>query len=86
MKIIICNDFYVMTNIDEQKELKNFANLVKTHRVAKGVTQQDAYNDTGIHFARIEQGKRNINYLTLVKICNYFDKSLHDFFKQLKQN
>ncbi|AXT63686.1 XRE family transcriptional regulator [Aquimarina sp. AD10] len=49
-------------------------------RQQKGITQEDALNDTGIHFGRIEQGKRDISFTTLHKICIYFEISLEDFF------
>lgn len=38
------------------------------------------YFDTGIHLARIEQGKQNITVSTLSKICEYFSIQLSDFF------
>jgi len=69
-----------MIKIDDKKELERLAKTIKAHRIAKGITQQEAYIDTGIHFARIEQGNRNINYLTLIKICKYFGKDLNEFF------
>lgn len=43
---------------------------------AGGVTQEQVYNDTGIHIARIEQGKRDISYTTLVKLAQYFEVGL----------
>ena len=70
-----------MENKDFEKLLV-LAKKIKALRKNFGLTQEQAYNDTGIHFARIEQGKRNINYLTLLKICKYFDISLVDFFKE----
>lgn len=42
-------------------------------RKKRNLTQEECFNDTGIHFARIEQGKINISYLTLISICKYFD-------------
>lgn len=72
-----------MKNASKEAALKALAKRVKELRINKGVSQQDAYNDTGIHFARIEQGKRDINLSTLSKICNYFNQSLSDFFKNI---
>lgn len=58
----------------EKKELLNLlAKRIKALRSKKGVTQEDALNDTGIHFGRIEQGKRDISFTTLIKICQYFE-------------
>ncbi len=60
--------------------LTNLAKRVKQLRKIKGVTQEEALNDTGIQFARIEQGKRDISYFTLYRICEYFEISLKEFF------
>lgn len=53
---------------------------IKQIRKSKGITLEVFYFDTGIHLARIEQGKTNITVSTLSKICNYFELSLSDFF------
>lgn len=52
--------------------LLTLANRLKELRKQKNVTQEDVYNDTGIHVARIEQGKRDISFTTLCKLANYF--------------
>ncbi len=69
-----------MENTSKELALSLLAKRVKELRHDKGVSQQNAYNDTGIHFARIEQGKRDVSYYTLVKICAYFKITLIDFF------
>jgi transcriptional regulator with XRE-family HTH domain len=53
---------------------------IKLLRKSKNVTLEVFYFDTGIHLARIEQGKQNITVSTLSEICNYFSISLSDFF------
>lgn len=53
---------------------------IKELRKQHGVTLEVFYFDTGIHLARLEQGKTNITVSTLSKICNYFNLSLADFF------
>ncbi len=73
------NNLSVM-KFDNKKELLKLAHKVKKLRTEKGVTQEDAYNDTGIHFGRIEQGKRDVSYTTLLKISIYFELSLQEFF------
>ncbi len=60
--------------------LLKLAQRVKELRKIKGVTQEDALNDTGIQFSRIEQGKRDVQLSTLSKICEYFEISFKDFF------
>lgn len=52
-------------------------------REAKYVTLEVFYFDTGIHLARIEQGKTNITVSTLKRICDYLETNLGDFFKDL---
>lgn len=70
-------DFSVMES--NKNILIDLAVKVKELRKLKGVTQEQVLNDTGIHIARIEQGKRDISYTTLVKLATYFDVSLNDF-------
>lgn len=65
----------------QDKELLNRVVLaIKAIRKSKKVTLEVFYFDTGIHIARIEQGKSNITVSTLSKICTYFDMSIIDFF------
>ena len=71
-----------MTKQYQDKELLNKIILpIKEVRKKHGVTLETFYFDTGIHLARIGQGKTNISVSTLSKICNYFNLSLADFFK-----
>ncbi|WP_420320762.1 helix-turn-helix domain-containing protein [Flagellimonas sp.] len=69
-----------MEKLSKDQELLKLAKRVAQLRDEKGVSQQNAFNDTGIHFGRIEQGKRDISYFTLMKLCQYFEISLRDFF------
>lgn len=68
--------------IDTKKEELQLilAKRIKGLRTKKGVTQENAYGDTGIHFGRIEQGKRDPSFTTLFKISQYFDLTLEEFF------
>lgn len=67
---------------DSQNDiLFKLAKRVKELRLGKKLTQEEAYNDTGIHFGRIEQGKRDISFTTLKKLCDYLDVSMEDFVK-----
>ena len=43
--------------------------------------QEEFYNDTGIHLARIESGKANVSISTLSSICKYFNIALDDFLR-----
>ncbi len=57
---------------------------IKDLRKENGVTLESFYFDTGIHLARIEQGKTNFTVSTLYKICEYFNITLKDFFKDFE--
>lgn len=70
-----------MKNKDKKALLIQLAKRIKGLRKLKNLTQIDCYNDTNIHFARIEQGKRDISFTTLFKICQYFDITMDEFLK-----
>lgn len=59
--------------------LLTLATKLKGLRKAKNVTQEQVLNDTGVHIARIEQGKRDVSYTTLVKLAQYFEVGLEKF-------
>ena len=56
------------------------ANRIKGLRSSQGVSQLQCFHETNIHVGRIEQGKRDISFTTLCKLCAYFEISLKDFF------
>ena len=60
------------------------AQRIKQLREEKDISQEMFYIDTDIHIARIETGKLNITVSTLQAICEYFEISLSDFFKDFK--
>lgn len=47
----------------------------------RNLTQSQCRNDTGIHFGRIEQGKRDISYTTFIALCDYFEIQPREFFE-----
>lgn len=63
--------------------LRKMAERIKMLRSKKGVTQEEFFNDTGIHLGRIESGNSNITVSTLDAICKYFDMTLEQFFRGL---
>ncbi|CAL2089287.1 helix-turn-helix transcriptional regulator [Tenacibaculum sp. 190524A02b] len=65
--------------------LRKIALCVKTLRSEYNVTLNEFYIDTGIHLARIEQGKTNVTVFTLQKICDYFDITMSDFFSMIEE-
>ncbi|MBS1505908.1 MAG: helix-turn-helix transcriptional regulator [Bacteroidetes bacterium] len=52
-------------------------------RVDANLTQEEFYNDTGIHIGRIETATSNISVSTLDAICKYFKIGLEQFFRSL---
>jgi len=69
----------------QDKELLDALILtIKELRKVRGITLETFYFDTGIHLARIEQGKTNISVSTLSKICEYFNLELSQFFSEVE--
>ena len=60
--------------------LEAIASRLKALRVAKGVSQETVYEDTGIHIGKIETARYNITVSTLSKLCNYYGITLKEFF------
>jgi len=58
---------------------------IKKIRKDKNCTLENFYFDTGIHLARIEQGKTNLTVSTLSRICSYFEISLYQFFEDIEK-
>lgn len=71
--------------LKDKEFLRHMSVCIKQIRNEKNVTLESFYFDTGIHLARIEQGKLNISVSTLSKICDYFSIDLSDFFKRLEE-
>jgi transcriptional regulator with XRE-family HTH domain len=63
--------------------IKQIVLLIKQLREERGLTQEDVYNDTGIHIARIETAKVNISISTLQALTMYFEISLENFFSRI---
>lgn len=60
--------------------LVDLAKRIKFLRETRNLTQEDAYNDTGIHFGRIETGRWDPKFSTIKRIASYFDLSIREFF------
>jgi len=56
---------------------------IRKLREKNNLTQEELYLDTNIHIGRLEQGKQNITVSTLKVLCDYFEISLSDFFKNI---
>ncbi len=64
---------------NDKEILLKLAVRLKELRKQNNVTQEEVYNATGVHIARIEQGKRDVSYTTLRKLAAYFGVSLAVF-------
>jgi len=70
--------------LKNQELIDQIVAKLKQLRTEHGLTQEDVYNDTGIHIARIETGKVNISISTLAALASYFNISLEVFFQNIK--
>ena len=74
-----------MAQVKDGVLLKKIALCIKQIRSKSNITLDDFYVDTGIHLARIEQGKTNVSITTLAVICFYFNISLKEFFSLVEK-
>jgi transcriptional regulator with XRE-family HTH domain len=74
-----------MGQIKNKLLLKAIAMQIKSLRESEGLTQEDFYNDTNIHIARIETGRNNLSISTLECICSYFKIPLSKFFLKVEK-
>jgi transcriptional regulator with XRE-family HTH domain len=70
-------------HLRDQVLIDSVVNALKQLRENARLTQENVYNDTGIHIARIETGKVNITLSTLHNLLQYYHVSLSSFFSQL---
>ena len=57
--------------------------LVKL-REARGLSQQKVYIHTGIDMDMIERGEYNLTLTTLSDLCDYYNISIKEFFKEVE--
>jgi len=70
-----------MPQIRDKELIRKVALRIKQLREAKGLTQEQVFNDTYIHIGRIESLRVNPSISTLGAIAKYFKISLSEFFK-----
>lgn len=63
--------------------LKDVSQGLKKLRLSKQLTQEQVFNDTGIHVARVETATNNISISTLDALCRYYGLTLKEFFNEL---
>ncbi|MBL7718318.1 MAG: helix-turn-helix transcriptional regulator [Flavipsychrobacter sp.] len=75
-----------MGQVRDEQLLKDIALRVKALREGSGFSQEEVYNATEIHVARIETAKVNVTISTLAKLCDFFEISLAEFFKPIHKS
>jgi len=73
----------MVPQIRNEALLRKIGERIKSLRVDANLTQEEFYNDTGIHIGRIETATSNISVSTLDAICKYFKIGLDQFFRSL---
>jgi transcriptional regulator with XRE-family HTH domain len=69
--------------LKDQKLLRSTVDGLKVLRKQRNLTQEDFYNDTGIHISRVETGRVNITLSTLKTILDYYQVPLSEFFQSI---
>ena len=62
--------------------LTYIAHKCKDLRAKKGVSQETAFEDTGVSISKIETARKNITVSTLSKLCRYFEITIPEFFRE----
>ena len=73
------------SQVKDEALLSAMVQGLKSLRTERQLTQEDVYNDTGIHISRIETGRVNVSLSTLKAILNYYQTSLSLFFQNIQQ-
>lgn len=73
------------SQVKDEALLSAMVQGLKTLRTERQLTQEDVYNDTGIHISRIETGRVNVSLSTLKALLNYYQTSLSQFFQNIQQ-
>jgi transcriptional regulator with XRE-family HTH domain len=73
----------MMAHLRNDILLKKVGKKIKRLREEHNLTQEEFYNDTGIHLGRIETASHNISLSTLDSICKYFSVTISQFFEDI---
>lgn len=74
-----------MSQIRDTKLLQKIAIVIRQLREAKGVSQEEVYNDINIHIGRIETSNSNLTISTLSELCKYFKIKMSQFLKMVEE-
>jgi transcriptional regulator with XRE-family HTH domain len=73
-----------MPQYRDKKLLQRIAIALKQLREARGLTQVEVFDDTGIHIGRLETAKVNITLSTLALLGEYYKISLSEFMRKVE--
>jgi transcriptional regulator with XRE-family HTH domain len=73
-----------MGQFRDQELLVSIGLAFKELRSNIGLSQEQVFNDTGLHIGRIETAKTNLTISTINQLCKYYEIPLKDFFKVVK--
>lgn len=65
--------------------LRELARRLTAVREARRQTQQEVYDATGIHVARLETGRRSVALRTVALLCRYYQVELSQVVAGLEQ-
>lgn len=65
--------------------LLELARRLKAVREARRQTLQEVYDETGIHVARLETGRRSVALRTVAVLCRYYQVELSQVVAGLEQ-
>ena len=74
-----------MPQLRDDKLLLSIALVLKELREDRGVSQHDVYYETGVHIARIENGKSNPSVSTLSVLLKYFRIKASEFYLKVEK-
>lgn len=63
--------------------IKSVAERLRAIRVAKGITQEAVYFNTGLNMRRVEGGKTNLSISTICELCKFYNITLEELFKDI---
>ncbi len=75
-----------MAQVKDEVLLRKIAFVLKKLREDAGYTQEQVYNDTGIHIGRIESVSSNLSVSTLSALCKYFKILPSEFHKLVEKS
>lgn len=61
--------------------IKSVAERLRAVRIARGLTQEAVYFNTGLNMRRVEGGKTNLSLSTLCELCKFYGITLEELFK-----